>query len=109
MNEEKSVIQSFEVGELVVLSCGEYSDYSIYALFRVKKRFEPRELFQRWFDLVPLNEWGHKYFNEEDLTEYLVQEEYIERIEYFEWHFGAYFTIGDMKITIEKKDGREDI
>ena len=81
------------VEEIVVLSNGEYSDYSIEGVFKVKKELNQEVLSTIWEELNK----GTVYISYSDLVMLLLSEGYVERIEYKEIYLGAY---NDIKLEL---------
>ena len=72
-------------GEILILSCGEYSDYYVNLLCRVLKDFEEHEVANK-YDCKEDN----YDFDSDEFVAYLIREKYIEEIDYVEWNFATY-------------------
>lgn len=91
----KEAIKNFNVGELVALSTGEYSDYCVNGLFVVLKNFDAQVLLDDW-----AKETGRElvngtvradYSNQQvDFIGWLNNGGYVKDVEYRELHTGNY-------------------
>lgn len=79
-------------GEIILFSCGEYSDYSTILIGKVLKDFDPREVRDAYFDEFPDQNQGYRGDNNQ-FAHYFIKNGYIEEVEYREMHTGYYGSI----------------
>lgn len=99
-------IKRFEVGELITIASGEYSDYCVNGLFRIIVEFDAQEQLKRWAEATDRKmdadgdvryEWG---VDRDKITflAWLSQEGFIDDVPYRELHVGDE-THGDTCLT----------
>lgn len=77
-------------GETVLISTGEYSDYTVKALVRATQDFHPKEMSDEYLARFPdqAEDYGVDFYM---FTNWLVNEKKVlEEIEHREWHLGDY-------------------
>jgi hypothetical protein len=78
-------------GQLVIISTGEYSGYSLEGLFKVLVPFEFEAKKVEFLNKFP--EFADSYEALERFLPWLHSEGLIEDYPYCEWHLGSYSTI----------------
>jgi len=76
---------TYRKGQILALSAGEYSDYSVYMFAKVLKDFTQQEVV----DLYPGNKEDYN-FDEDKFLKFLVDNRYVKEIDYVEWNFSCY-------------------
>ncbi len=82
-------------GELVIISTGEYSDYSLQGLFKIMAPFEFEAKKTEFLNKFP--ELVESYSALDKFLPWLVAEGLIEDHSFTEWHLGSYSTIDPQK------------
>lgn len=89
-------MDNIKQGEIVILSSGCYSDYSIYGLFVAKNDIDTGELRNTWINLHP--EQTDKYsFEESQFIDWIKELDLLEPISSKEWFMSAYSNISEMR------------
>jgi hypothetical protein len=83
------------IGQLIVLTVDEYSDYKIFNVARIVKLFDLSLLIDHWLALHP--EQTKQYFDDEGFANMLVSEGYLEIIEWYELHLGGFAELPSLK------------
>lgn len=84
--------------EIILISSGEYSDYSISGLLRALKAINTSEVRNDYINLHPEQTVGYS-FNEEMFIEYLKELGLVEVIPFKEWYLSSYSMIAHMNVT----------
>lgn len=74
-----------EQGQLILLSYGEYADYSVRGIYRATISFNPKAVFEQFKQKHAL-----KHCAEIQFAEFLVEAGLLEDINSREWHLGDY-------------------
>lgn len=94
-------VRTINVGALVLLSEGQYSDYAVRVIYRVVTQI-PDGVMPGYLERSPQHggyRWDARHF-----TEYLVQQGYVERVSSVEWHRYKNLRTGEWEMTIEDVD-----
>lgn len=87
MNEE--YMMPIPKGSIITTTVGEYSDYGVVAVVRALQDLNPKELRDRYLAEFP--EENDPYaFEEYKFQNWLNKHGYVEELNHFKWHFGAY-------------------
>ena len=87
---------AFAEGQLILVSNGAYSDYTVMNLWRVLKPFDSQVIVEAWLTLHP--EQRAAYHGDFDaFGAWVLAEGYVELVEHHEWFLGSYGTFdGDL-------------
>lgn len=85
------------VGEIVLVSSGEYSDYCVSGVFKVLKEIDPNLFLQGWLTAHPeqKEEYAFHYMN---FVDWLVELEFLLEIKIVEWLVASYSKSAEMDI-----------
>ncbi len=83
-------------GELIIISTGEYSDYSLCGLFKVMKPFEFDSKKTEFLNIFP--KLVGSYDALDKFLPWLCSEGLIEDYPFTEWHLGSYSRLEPRKI-----------
>ncbi len=87
-----------QIGDLVLLSEGKYSDYGILDTFRALKDFDTSDVIREFMakeypdydpDYDP-EDWEESRPEYEDLQKWVISVGYVEELKTVEWHIGVY-------------------
>jgi hypothetical protein len=84
--------------EIILISSGEYSDYSIYGLLVALKDINTSEVRNDYINLHPEQTEGYS-FKEDMFMEYLKELDLIKVIPFKEWYLSSYSKIAHMNVT----------
>ena len=82
-------MRDLENGEVVIVTTGEYSDYSMGASFRVLKKVNLDDEHQK-FELSLLGEDRDEWNDHTRFTAWLVSQGCVEEFKTVEFHMGSY-------------------
>lgn len=81
----------FDAGTIIILAEGEYSDYRTGPLFRCLKDVNLEDLAREFYPNAPKSEWsGRRNADASTFTLWLIQNGWVEELEYSEVHVGSY-------------------
>lgn len=92
-------IRRLNPGETLLISTGEYSDYSVAGAFKVLIPFSPSDVLASYIEQNPKEreEYGFEFTK---FTHYMVTQSYLEEIPSVELHLGDYGT-ADLSLSAE--------
>lgn len=92
------------VGDLIVLTSGEYSDFGITGIYRALKDFNDAD-FSRAYVGRPANQrkFDKSGAGAYDFPEWVKSSGYLEEIEYCEIHYGAYGRLSIESTTFSER------
>jgi len=76
--------KQYKKGDLLILSSGEYSDYHIRTVCKVLKTFKEQDVANLYKENGSYGSGGDKFITN------LINEGYVEEIDYKEWRFTYY-------------------
>lgn len=90
-------------GTLILLSSGEYSDYSTIGLYKTLRDIPWSSVKDKYIELNPAvtDRFG---FDEQPFIDFLKSEKYIESVNYVEWYLSSYSNISEMRVTKNKME-----
>jgi len=99
----KDTLMDYEPGQIVIITEGQYSEYGILGVYRVKKRMNTHQVWAmiRFHDstkrhddqkIVESDEAGG-HFDAHNFTKMLVMSNFIEGLSTAELHLGSYGTL----------------
>lgn len=85
-----------KAGTLLLFDKGEYSDYCVMGLFKVKKDFLPYVVLEDYLKDNPKNrrEYG---FEEDRFVTFLLKKGYLTEMKYQNFYLGGYGTVGGVE------------
>lgn len=100
-------MEVIRAGSLLIVSTGEYSDYSVDGVFRAKSDIDPEALRSEWLALHP--EQTVRYcFRDEQFLAWVAGKGLLEPIDCTEWHLGDYCYAEDMWTNAMRNDTASD-
>jgi len=96
-------------GTLLLFSTGEYSNYSVYGLYKVLKSFTPSVALEEYFTTYPealtTNHWGDVRYKARKFVKWLVGKEVLTQWPYREAYLGDYGAV--VFRLVDSKDSEE--
>jgi hypothetical protein len=96
-----------KAGAFVLMTCGEYSDYYVRALFRAKQDLDIDKLADQYLAKYPKQSDEFK-FSHEKFDAWLVKSGFVEEVDCFEWDTGQYRTIHQRLSELGKPSNEDD-
>ena len=82
---------------IILLSSGEYSDYSITGLAKATQDIDPNSLKDEYVSLYP-DQMGNYSFSESKFIEFLKEKKLLEGLPFTEWYLSSYSRISEMRV-----------
>jgi hypothetical protein len=79
-------------GTLILIETGEYSDYGVAAVVRVKKGFDGKDAIEQYLSERPDQKDQYRGDHYE-FIQWLSKNDYIEDAPHLRWHIGSYSTL----------------
>ena len=90
-----------KAGEMLTVTTGEYSDYSVHGVFEAVNDIDTEALKECWLSEHPEQREEHR-FQDGLFLGWVFRQGCLRPISTIEWHLGSYGTAGKMEVCDEK-------